>query len=65
MRSRCATIRRRAPTPGLGKIASDVAWRRVEPFEGVDAAHIRYLTIAEAKRLINAVTLARFRPYMF
>ena len=37
-----------------GKAASDGAWRRVEPFENVDAARIRYLTIAEAKRLLNA-----------
>ena len=37
-----------------GKVASDRAWRRVEPFEGVDAARARYLTIAEARRLINA-----------
>src|SRR5215471_12211909 len=37
-----------------GKISSDAAWRRVEPFEDVDAARVRYMTIAEAKRLINA-----------
>jgi integrase len=37
-----------------GKIASDSAWRRVEPFEEADAARARYLTIAEAQRLINA-----------
>ena len=37
-----------------GKAASDVAWRKVKPFKGVDAARIRYLTIAEAKRLIHA-----------
>ena len=37
-----------------GRIASDAAWRRVEPFEGADAARVRYLTIAEAQRLINA-----------
>ena len=37
-----------------GKIASDSAWRRVEPFEEADAARIRYLMIAEAQRLINA-----------
>jgi integrase len=36
------------------RITSDAAWRRVEPFESVDAARIRYLTVAEAKRLINA-----------
>jgi integrase len=37
-----------------GKVASDSAWRRVEPFESVDAARVRYLAIAEARRLINA-----------
>jgi integrase len=37
-----------------GKVASDAAWRRVEPFESVDAARVRYLTIEEAQRLINA-----------
>jgi integrase len=37
-----------------GKIPADGAWRRVEPFEEVDAARVRYLTVAEAKRLLNA-----------
>lgn len=37
-----------------GKVVSDGAWRRVEPFENVDAARVRYLTVVEAKRLINA-----------
>jgi integrase len=37
-----------------GDIASDEAWRRVQPFEGVDHARIRYLSIAEATRLVNA-----------
>ncbi len=37
-----------------GRVPSDTAWRRVEPFENVDAARVRYLTVAEAKRLINA-----------
>lgn len=36
------------------KIASDDAWRRVRRFGEVDAARMRYLTIDEAKRLINA-----------
>jgi integrase len=43
-----------------GKVTSDSAWRRVEPFESVDAARVRYLTIAEAQRLINA-SAADFR----
>jgi integrase len=37
-----------------GKIRSDEAWRRVEPFEEVAAARVRYLTVAEAKRFLNA-----------
>jgi integrase len=37
-----------------GDVASDAEWRRVEPFENVNAARIRYLNVAEAKRLINA-----------
>jgi integrase len=37
-----------------GKTPSDEAWRRVEPFEEADAARVRYLTVAEAKRLLNA-----------
>jgi integrase len=37
------------------KVASNKAWgRRLKPFQGADAARIRYLTIAEAKRLMNA-----------
>lgn len=37
-----------------GKVPSDEAWRRVEPFENVDAARVRYLSVAECKRLLNA-----------
>jgi integrase len=37
-----------------GKVASNAAWSRVEPFENVNTARIRYLTVAEAQRLINA-----------
>jgi integrase len=37
-----------------GRIPSDTAWRTVEPFEEADAARVRYLTVAEAKRLVNA-----------
>jgi integrase len=37
-----------------GKVASNAAWKRAKPFKGVDAARIRYLTVAEAKRLTNA-----------
>ena len=44
-----------------GKLASDRAWRSVEPFEGVESARIRYLTVEEARRLINACDPI-FRP---
>jgi integrase len=37
-----------------GLIPSDHAWRRVRPFKETDTARIRYLTIAEASRLVNA-----------
>ncbi len=36
------------------KIPSDDAWRSLQPFGQSDAARIRYLQVAEAKRLINA-----------
>lgn len=36
------------------KIPSDDAWRAVKPFKEADAARVRYLTIAEGKRLINS-----------
>jgi integrase len=44
-----------------GKVSSDRAWRSVEPFENVDAARIRYLTVFEAKRLINGCD-SQFKP---
>ena len=46
-----------------GHVASDQAWRRVKPFKGVTKARLRYLTMAEAKRLINAPSL-EFRPLL-
>jgi hypothetical protein len=36
------------------KVDSEKAWRKVKPFKSVNKARIRYLTVAEAKRLINA-----------
>jgi integrase len=36
------------------KVASNAEWHRVEPFENVDAARVRYLSVDEAKRLLNA-----------
>ena len=37
-----------------GTAASDEAWRRVRPFQDVDAPVIRYLTEPECVRLVNA-----------
>ena len=37
-----------------GKIPSDDAWRRVEPFEQADAARVHYLSMDECRRLIDA-----------
>jgi integrase len=37
-----------------GKVTSNAAWTRVEPFKSVNIARVRYLTVAEAQRLINA-----------
>jgi integrase len=37
-----------------GKVATNSEWHRVEPFENVDAARIRYLSVTEGKRLLNA-----------
>jgi integrase len=36
------------------KVSSDAEWRKVKPFKDVDTARVRYLTVAEAQRLINA-----------
>jgi integrase len=44
-----------------GLVRSDEAWRKVSPFKAVDAAKVRYLTDAEARRLVNAMDPA-FRP---
>ena len=44
-----------------GKVASNAAWSRAGPFENVDRARLRYLTVAEARRLINASD-PEFRP---
>lgn len=37
-----------------GRISSDLAWRKVKPFKRVDEAVVRYLTPAEARRLVQA-----------
>jgi integrase len=36
------------------RVASDTAWRKVKPFKRVDEAVMRYLSAAEARRLVNA-----------
>jgi len=36
------------------RIPSDDAWRALKPFKEADAARVRYLTVEEAQRLINA-----------
>lgn len=41
-----------------GKVPSDAAWRRVTPFESVDAARVHYLSMDEAKRLLDACSPA-------
>jgi integrase len=45
------------------KIASDKAWKKVKPFGSVDQARVRYLSISESKRLINAAD-PEFRPLL-
>ena len=46
-----------------GNVTSDAAWRRVEPFENVDRPRLRYLTVVEATRLVNAASPG-FRPLL-
>jgi integrase len=45
-----------------GHVADRDAWgRKLKPFKGVEAARVRYLTVAQAERLLNACD-AEFRP---
>ena len=37
-----------------GNVETDAAWRRVKPFKNVNSARIRYLSIEEAGRFLNA-----------
>jgi integrase len=37
-----------------GYVYDDTAWRRVPPFENVDAPRVRFLTVREAQRLVNS-----------
>jgi hypothetical protein len=43
------------------KIPSDIAWHEVKPFKGVETARLRYLTIDEAKQLVDACD-SNFHP---
>jgi integrase len=43
------------------EVSSDGAWRKVKPFKDVDKARTRYLKVAEAQQLANAIE-AEFRP---
>jgi integrase len=38
-----------------GKVPADEAWRRVKPFRSVDRARTRFLSVAESKRILNAM----------
>lgn len=42
-------------------VASDLAWRKVKPFKNVEVARVRYLSIDEQRRLVNACD-PEFRP---
>jgi integrase len=53
--NRVLTILKAALTHAFrqNRVSSDAAWRQVKPYERVDAARIRFLTVAESQRLIN------------
>ena len=36
------------------RVSSDGAWRKVRPFKQVDEAVVRYLSLAEIRRLVHA-----------
>jgi integrase len=61
--NRVLTVLKAALNHGFkeGRIASDAEWRRVKSFKHTDPKHIRFLTLAESKRLINASD-REFRP---
>jgi len=39
---------------GVDRVSSDGAWRKLKPFKQVDEAVVRYLSLAESRRLVNA-----------
>jgi integrase len=43
-----------------GKL-SNVGWQRVKPFKGVSSARVRFLSVDQCRRLINACDSAEFR----
>jgi integrase len=38
-----------------GKVPADEAWRRIKPFRNVDRPRTRFLSVAESKRILNAM----------
>lgn len=47
-----------------GKTPSDDAWRRVRPFHRADAARTGYLSVKDARRLLDAASDEAFRDLM-
>jgi integrase len=41
---------------GSGRVDSDLAWRRIKPFQNVDEAKTRFLSVLEANKLLGAST---------
>ena len=44
------------------RVSSDMAWHKFKPFKRVDEAVVRYLTAAEARRLVKACVPALVVP---
>lgn len=40
------------------RVSSDSAWRKVKPFKRVDEAVVRYLSVPEVRRLVNAQAIS-------
>jgi integrase len=61
--NRVLTILKAALNHGFAekRIVSDYEWRRVKSFKGTDPEEIRFLSLAESKRLISAAE-GEFRP---
>jgi integrase len=54
--NRCLTMLKAALNRAFhrGRTASDMAWRKVKPFARVEKPVIRYLSVDDARRLVNA-----------